>query len=466
MAKQGSEWTCTGCGAKYGKWFGRCTKCGEYDTLKETTAAATGASVGLRGQMRAGNVTRPAQRVRDVDVTAHRHTPTGIGAFDRVLGGGFVAGAVILFSGEPGAGKSTLTLSVAHSYAEKGKSVLYVSGEESVEQITLRARRIGADSENLYLADETDLSVILGQIDDVQPDLVVVDSIQTMASPDVDGRAGGIAQVQEVTAILTRVAKSRHIPMIIIGQVTKDGNLAGPRTLEHAVDQTISLEGDKQTALRILRTGKNRFGSTDAVSVLEQTEKGLVEVEDPSALFRTGRAEPVPGTCVTVTLEGRRALLAEVQALVAPTAAPNPRRGVSGLDSARIAMLIAVTERHGRLRMYDKDTYLATVAGMRITEPSADLGICLAIASAALELPLPLDVIAFGEVALSGDVRPVSAADLRLAEAARMGYKRALVPAGTIVPKGTKITVIPVDHLRFALAALKQMAPKQTEATE
>lgn len=353
---------------------------------------------------------------------------------------------------------STILLAVADSIAKQGKTVLYVSGEESAEQITLRARRTNTLADDLFIADETDLTVLLGHIEEVDPDLLIVDSVQTLASPDVDGRAGGISQVQEVASSLTRIAKSRHMPLILVGQVTKDGSIGGPRQLEHLVDTVIEFFGDKNTPLRLMRVVKNRMGPADEVSCWEQTETGIVEVADPSGLFRTGRDEPIAGTCITVTMEGRRAILAEVQALVAPTPAPNPRRGVSGLDTARMAMLVAVTEKHGRQRLFDKDTYLATVAGMRIVEPAADLAVCLAIASAAMDKPLPLDVCAIGEVSLSGDIRSTTNMTLRLNEAGRLGFKRILVPVGTVKPPKLDITLMPIPHIKHAMRLLDQLS--------
>jgi DNA repair protein RadA/Sms len=467
MAAPRTQYTCSACNATFARWVGKCTSCGEFNTVAESGPASGKAAgtAGLKTDMRAAAVARPARRIGDINTEAHKHTPTGIGEFDRVLGGGLVAGQVLLLSGEPGVGKSTLLLEVASRYAVKGKTVLYVSGEESAEQITLRARRMGIDSANLYLADETDLSVILGHIEQVDPDLVIVDSIQTIASPNIDSRAGGVAQVNEVSVTLTRVAKARHTPFLVVAQITKDGNISGPMALSHVVDTVLFFEGDRNTSLRLLRTMKNRFGAADEVACFEQTETGLAEVPDPSGLFRTGRDEPVAGTCITVTVEGRRAMLAEVQALVAPTNAPNPRRGVSGLDSARMAMLVAVTERHGRLRLFDKDTFLATVAGMKIVEPAADLAVCLALASAANDTPVPSDVAAIGEVSLSGDIRPVSNLAQRLMEASRLGFRRVLVPVGASKPAGASdLVLIEVGHLSRALAALAAMNPKTSAA--
>jgi DNA repair protein RadA/Sms len=351
-------------------------------------------------------------------------------------------------------------LAVADAVARRTeRPVLYVSGEESVEQIAVRAQRIGADSPQLLVADDTDLGSVIGHIEaagDVA--LVIIDSVQTVASAEVEGRAGGVTQTMEVASVLTRVAKSRGLPMLLIGQVTKDSTVAGPRALEHIVDTTLSLDGDKHTSLRVLRTVKNRFGSLE-VAAFEQTDGGLVEVLDPSSLFREHRAAPVPGTCVTVTVEGHRALTAEIQALVAASNNPNPRRAVTGLDSARAAMLIAVAERAARARMFDKDVFLATVGGMRVTDTGADLAVCLAVLSASMGQPVPLDVVAIGEVALSGDVRPVPMLAERTAEAARLGFARLLVPAGIrarIDPAKVPATLVEVRNLEDALNAIQR----------
>jgi DNA repair protein RadA/Sms len=400
-------------------------------------------------------------------VTAQGPIPritTGIGEFDRVLGGGLVAGQVLLVSGEPGAGKSTLLLNVANAIAEKtGKPALYVSGEESVDQIAVRASRIGVDSEQLFIADETDLANVIGHIDELGKDvsLVIVDSVQTIASADVDGRAGGVAQVMEVAQALTRVAKERGIPVCLVGQVTKESTVAGPRALEHICDATLSLDGDRQTSLRLLRAVKNRYGPADEVACFEQTDKGMQEVVDPSMLFREERQAPVPGTCVTVTIEGRRAMLAEVQALVAPTTNPNPRRGVSGLDSSRVAMLVAITERVAGLKLVDKDVFVATVGGIKLSDPSTDLATCLAIGSAGKDTPIPLNVAAIGEVTLSGDVRRVPMITQRVAEATRLGYTRILAPTGTkaaLDKRAAGSQIIEVSNLGEALREFRSIS--------
>jgi len=460
MAKSTTSFRCESCGATSPRWLGRCPKCGEFATLVEQAPAA--ATTGLRASARAAAPARPAQRVSEV-VTGRpaARVGTGIGEFDRVLGGGLVAGQVCLCSGPPGSGKSTLLLAVADSVAaHTGRPVLYVSGEESVEQLAVRAQRIGAVTPSLYLADDTDLAAVLGHIHDRGPELalVVVDSVQTIASGDVEGRAGGVTQTMEVAQVLTRVAKTSGVPAILVGQVTKDSTVAGPRALEHIVDTTLSLDGDKHTSLRLLRAVKNRFGPLE-VAAFEQTDTGMAEVPDPSGLFREQREAAVPGTCVGVTVEGNRAIMAEIQALVAATQNPNPRRGVSGLDSARSAMLVAITERAGRLKLYDKDVFLATVAGMRVSDPGMDLAVCLAAMSAADSLPVPIDVAAIGEVALSGDVRPVSMLTERMAEAARLGYRRLVVPYGTASRAGARVASAALIEVRNLADAVRAVRP-------
>jgi DNA repair protein RadA/Sms len=387
--------------------------------------------------------------------------PTGLPEFDRVVGGGLVSGQVVLLAGEPGVGKSTLALTVAHEMAARsGKPVLYVSGEESAAQIGVRARRIGAVHPRLLIADENDLRVLVGHVEQVNPALLVVDSVQTLASADVDGRAGGVSQVLEVTQALTRMAKGRGLPVIAIGQSTRENSVAGPRAMEHLVDTVLTFDGDPQTSLRLLRAAKNRYGSAEEVACFEQSDDGLREVVDPSHLFRSRRDTPVPGTCVTVSVTGRRPLVVEVQSLVAPTASPAPRRSVTGMDSSRVTMLIAVAERAGMLRLRDQDVFAATVGGARIADPGADLAICLAVASAATSMPV--DVLAIGEVALSGDIRPVPSIAARVAEAARLGHARIIVPAGSgelLGPAAPEvIEVSRLDDLLEALGCVRRSA--------
>jgi DNA repair protein RadA/Sms len=367
-----------------------------------------------------------AKPITDVSTERVAAWSTQVGEFDRVLGGGLVPGAVILLSGEPGVGKSTLLLEVAANTAKSGKKVLYVSGEESVGQIRLRAERTGAMSDNLFIASETDLSTVLGQIDAVQPELLVVDSVQTIAAAEIDGAAGMPSQIREVAANLIRVAKERALPIILVGHVTKDGNIAGPRALEHLVDVVCHFEGDRQTSLRFVRSMKNRFGPTDEVGCFEMTGEGINEVPDPSGMFLSRGDAPVSGTCVTVTVEGKRPLIAEVQALVVKSSTPQPRRVTNGVDSARVAMLLAVLERRAGLRLSDMDVYVSTVGGVKLTEPASDLAIALAIASAVQDKPIAHNLVAFGEISLAGEIRKVSNGKVRASEANRLGFVRSV----------------------------------------
>ena len=463
MAKPTVTYECTSCGATSLRWVGRCPKCQEFGTVTEIAKAPVTGTAKSHKVGKASAAVRPAQAVSDIAEERVRRTPTGAGEFDRVIGGGLVAGQVVLLAGEPGVGKSTLLLAVAHAHATSHSGVvLYVSGEESADQIALRARRIGAVSDRLLIADDNDLFTVLGQVDHHRPSLIIIDSVQTIASPELDGRAGGVAQVLEVTQALTRTAKQRSIPILMVGQSTKDSSIAGPRALEHLVDTVLTFDGDRATSLRILRTAKNRYGPADEFVCFEQTESGLREVTDPSELFRGHRDEPVPGTCVTVTMEGRRALLAEIQALVSPSNLPNPRRIVTGLDTTRIITLAAVTEKAGLGGLSGVDVFVATVGGMQIADPGADLAVCLAIASSKRNVAMPADVLAIGEVALSGDVRPVPFLPQRVAEARRLGYRRILVPAGSLsrldnaTVSGSKITEI--THVSRGLESLDRIA--------
>ena len=427
MANPKSTFVCTECGWSTPKWVGRCGECQAWDTMQEG-AAGGGRGLGTVRNVRAVAIvgSSAAKPITDVSTEKVSAWSTQVGEFDRVLGGGLVPGAVVLLSGEPGVGKSTLLLEVAANTAKSGKKVLYVSGEESVGQIRLRAERTGAMSDNLYIASETDLSTVLGQIDAIAPELLVVDSVQTIAAGEIDGAAGMPSQVREVAANLIRVAKERALPIILVGHVTKDGNIAGPRALEHLVDVVCHFEGDRQTSLRFVRSMKNRFGPTDEVGCFEMTGEGINEVADPSGMFLSRGDAPVSGTCVTVTVEGKRPLIAEVQALVVKSSTPQPRRVTNGVDSARVAMLLAVLERRAGLRVGDSDVYVSTVGGVRLTEPAADLAIALAIASAVQDKPIAHNLVAFGEISLAGEVRKVSNSKVRASEAQRLGFIRSV----------------------------------------
>ncbi|WP_150307691.1 DNA repair protein RadA [Planctomonas psychrotolerans] len=421
MAKTQSNFRCTECGWTSIKWVGRCGECQRWGTVLDAADQA-GPSRALRPVSIPD--ARAAQSIMDVAVDTVSHWPSGIAEFDRVLGGGIVPGAAILLSGEPGVGKSTLLLEVASRAAGAGARVLYVSAEESVAQVRLRAQRTGAMHPALFLAAETDLATILGQIDSVQPSLVIVDSVQTVSSSLSDGLAGQPSQVREVAATLIRVAKDRNLPVLLVGHVTKDGSIAGPRLLEHLVDVVCQFEGDRHTALRFVRALKNRFGPTDEVGCFEMTGDGIAEVADPSGLFLSRGTQQVSGTCVTVAMEGRRALPVEVQALVVDTKAPQPRRVTNGVDASRVAMLLAVLERRAGVKFGERDVYVSTVGGVKLTEPAADLAIALALVSAVRETALPHTLAAFGEISLAGEIRAVSAARQRSAEARRLGFTR------------------------------------------
>lgn len=431
MARNSSAYACTECGWQAPKWVGRCGECQQWGTVVE--AGAPKATLGKTVRASPPERGREARPITEFAGDAAAHRPSGIGELDRVLGGGIVPGAAVLFSGEPGVGKSTLLLDVAARIAGEGARVLYASGEESTGQIRMRAERTGALHDSLYLASENDLSTVLGHIDAVRPELVIVDSVQTLASDQVEGGAGGPAQVREVASALIREAKARAVPVILVGHVTKDGSVAGPRLLEHLVDVVCHFEGDRQSSLRFLRTLKNRFGPTDEIGCFEMTSSGISEVPDPSGLFLSRGAEPVSGTCATVAMEGRRALPVEVQALVAASATPNPRRVTSGVDSARVAMILAVLERRIGVRLHDKDVYVSTVGGVRLVEPAADLAIALAVLSAVADRPLPHDLAAIGELSLAGEIRSVVGGAQRANEAGRLGYRKLLdAGAGTL----------------------------------
>ncbi len=445
---------CSECGWSAIKWVGRCGECQAWGTISEVGA--------VKVRTAAAVVTdRPAIRIGDVDARRAEARTTGVSEFDRVLGGGLVRGAVVLVAGEPGIGKSTLLLDVAARAARKDQTVLYVTGEESAAQVRMRAERIEAMAKNLFLAAETDLASVLGQIDQIGPDLVIIDSVQTIASAEVEGSAGNVSQVREVAASLIQLAKSRGISILLVGHVTKDGSIAGPRVLEHLVDVVVAFEGDRHSRLRLVRAVKNRYGPTDEVGCFDLSDVGIVGLPDPSGLFLSSRDLIVPGTCVTVTLEGRRPLVTEVQALLSPTSAPSPRRTTSGLDSSRVAMLLAVLEKRADVPVRQADCYVSTVGGVKVSEPSSDLAIALAMASSVSDRALPPGTVAMGEVGLAGEIRAVTGIPRRLAEAARLGFRKAVVPSGSLgngpMPEGMK--VIEVSDLRRAVNLMTQPVP-------
>lgn len=440
--------TCSECGYSSPKWLGRCPECGAWGTLQEqahapSASAARPASTGL-------TPTSAAQPITKIAAHAAYRRPSGISELDRVLGGGVVPGSVVLLSGEPGVGKSTLLLEVASRWAAAdtasdstsdsadsasdsapGRTALYVTAEESAAQVRGRAERTGGLHDNLYLASESNLDVVMGHVGVVKPSLLIVDSVQTMQAPGVEGVAGGVAQSRAVTAALTTLAKTTNLPILLVGHVTKDGNVAGPRVLEHLVDVVLTFEGDRQTSLRMLRGMKNRFGATDEVGCFEQTADGIREVSDPSGLFLSHRGQTPDGSAVTVAMDGVRPILAEVQALTVDPVNKSPRRVVTGLDFNRVPMVLAVLQARCGERTNDKDAYVATVGGMRITETATDLAVALATWSSLHNQPLPPKTVVIGEVGLAGELRRVPNLERRLTEAARLGYERAIVPAGS-----------------------------------
>lgn len=446
-----APYRCDECGWETAKWVGRCGECQAWGTVAERSAP--------RSRVEAGAVTSPAVPIGEVPIEASRARSSGIDELDRVLGDGLVPGAAILLAGEPGVGKSTLLLEAAARYAGQGRRTLYLTAEESAAQVRLRADRTDAIHPELFLAAETDLGAVLGHVEAVRPELLVVDSVQTVSASDVDGVPGGVTQVKEVAAALIRTAKLRGITLLLVGHVTKDGSIAGPRVLEHLVDVVLHFEGDRSSRLRLVRAIKNRYGPVDEVGCFDLTHAGITAITDPTGLFLDTRHGPVPGTCVAVALEGRRPLLGEVQALVTPSAAERPRRTTSGVDSPRVAMILAVLAQHAGIRLHAHDVFVSSVGGARLTEPSNDLAIALAIVSAWRGEPLGRQVVAVGELGLSGELRRVRDLEVRLGEAGRMGFRAAAVPAETPESVGrSRVTeglrVVEVDTISRALEML------------
>jgi len=428
VARTRAQYRCSDCRHLMPKWFGRCPECGTWGTVDEVALPASAGNTGVR----AVTPSTAAIPITAIAADHTRHFPTGVTELDRVLGGGVVPGSVSLLAGDPGVGKSTLLLEVAHRWALSGRRALYISGEESAGQIRMRAERTGCTHDEMYLAAESDVQTVLGHIDAVNPSLVIVDSVQTMVSGETDGVIGGVTQVRAVTAALTAAAKSTSVAMVLVGHVTKDGAIAGPRSLEHLVDVVLHFEGDHNTALRMVRGVKNRFGAADEVGCFLLQDNGIECVADPSGLFLDQRADPVPGTAVTVTLDGKRPLIGEIQALLtSPAYEKAPRRiVVSGMDQSRVSMISAVLHKRASVPIGLLDIYLSTVGGMRLTDPSSDLAVAAAMASAVVGRALPATLVVFGEVGLAGDLRRVTGMDRRLAEAARLGFSVAVVPAG------------------------------------
>jgi len=438
--------TCRECGGTSPKWLGKCPQCGAWNTLEETLAEPTGAKNRFQSLARS----QPVATLSEVAATEVSHTPTGQEELDRVLGGGIVAGGVVLIGGDPGIGKSTLLLQALDALSAQLK-VLYVTGEESVAQVALRARRLGLAGTAVRVLAEIQLEKIVAALDTEAPAFCVIDSIQTLYSDQLSSAPGSVAQVRECAAQLTRLAKTSGCSMVLVGHVTKDGALAGPRVLEHIVDTVLYFEGDTHSSFRLVRAIKNRFGAVNEIGVFAMTERGLKGVSNPSAIFLSTHGEPVPGSCVLVTLEGTRPLLVEIQALV-DSGGPSPRRLSVGLDRDRLAMLLAVLHRHAGIDCMDQDVFVNAVGGVRIAEPAADLAVLLAIQGSLRGKPLPRGFIAFGEVGLAGEVRPAPRGQERLKEAAKLGFSVALVPKANAPRRPIEgLEVHPVERIEQAI---------------
>jgi len=450
MAKAKTHYTCTECGASEPKWQGQCPSCHAWNTLVETVPEAA-----TQSRFASLAPTAQLQKLADVEAQDVSRQATGIAEFDRVLGGGLVAGGVVLIGGDPGIGKSTLLLQTVCKVSQSLKS-FYISGEESAQQIAMRAQRLGLDASQVDVLAEINLEKISQVLQQHKPDVVVIDSIQTVYSEALQSAPGSVAQVRECSAQLTRIAKQLGISMILVGHVTKEGSLAGPRVLEHIVDSVLYFEGDQNSSFRLIRAFKNRFGAVNELGVFAMTEKGLREVSNPSALFLSHHESPVPGSCITVTQEGTRPLLVEIQALVDTAHAPNPKRLCVGLEQNRLAMLLAVLHRHAGVACFDQDVFINAVGGVKISEPAVDLAVLLAIVSSLKNKPLANKLIVFGEVGLAGEVRPVQRGQERLKEAAKLGFTHAIIPKAN-APKGgvAGLHIDAVDRLEQAIDVLR-----------
>jgi DNA repair protein RadA/Sms len=455
MNKLKTVFACQACGFESSKWLGRCPDCGEWNSFVEERQQAIAPGKGRPSASGFEIVSKP--RPYDlVDGAEAARMPSGIGEFDRVLGGGIVPGSMVLIGGEPGIGKSTLLLQVAHLLARTGGPVLYVSGEESERQIKLRGERLGIAGGALFLVGETSLERILEHVDELKPAALVVDSVQTIYSSKFPSAPGSISQVREVATQLLFVAKGRGITTFLIGHITKDGNLAGPKSLEHIVDTVLYFEGEKHLHHRIVRAVKNRFGAVSEMGVFEMTGAGLIPVANPSALFLAERLEGSPGSTVVATIEGTRPMLVEVQALVSPTSFGTPRRSSLGIDSSRTNLLLAVLEKRVGLELLGDDVFVSIAGGLEVPEPAADLGVAAAIASSFRNRPVPAHTALFGEVGLGGEVRGVGQAGLRIREAAQMGFTRLILPARNVPSDASGIELVGVDTLGDALEKLLQ----------
>ena len=453
-AKQKTVFVCNDCGFETPKWVGQCPGCGSWNTMEEHLTAAKAQKTGVSGTIAKIGEAKPLSEISSSD---EQRYITGITELDRVLGGGIVKGSVVLLAGDPGIGKSTILLQVCRAVNDK-LNVLYVAGEESPSQIKLRAARLSLEGENVKIVSDTDTESVCEYIKSQKPDLVMIDSIQTMQISEIASSAGSLVQVRESTNMLLRTGKALDIPVLIVGHVNKGGDIAGPKVLEHIVDTVLYFEGERNQSYRVLRAIKNRFGSTNEIGVFEMTDKGLVVVENPSAMLLSGRVSNVSGGCITCVMEGTRPILAEIQGLVTTTGFGNPRRMSNGYDFGRLNMLLAVLEKRLGLYFSNLDTYLNVVGGLRLDEPAADLAVCMSLVSGLRDVPIDENLIAFGEVGLSGEVRAVPRAPSRIKEAASLGFTTIVCPKSSVkslsgIPKGVEI--IPVRNLKEAVGLIR-----------
>ncbi len=449
MKKSKTTFYCTECGNETAKWMGQCPACGAWNSLTEAPQEKKAVSVGATRRF-----SKP-KMISELELEEELRFSTGISEFDRVLGGGAVRGSIVLVGGAPGIGKSTLLLQLCGRIGRQER-ILYVSGEESQRQIKMRAQRLGVDSGEIYVLAETDISAVLGAIDELNPTVLIVDSIQTMFDADANSTPGSVSQVRECTMRIMRAAKDQGFTAFVVGHVNKEGSIAGPKVLEHMVDCVLYFEGDQSQSYRILRAAKNRFGSTNEIGVFEMNDKGLSEVKNPSEMLLSGRPANAPGTCVVAVMEGTRPVLAEIQALVTPSGFSGARRNANGVDYNRAMLLMAVLEKRGGLIMASCDSYINVVGGLQLDETAADLAVILALASSHKDLPLGSDLAAVGEVGLSGEIRSVSHLNQRLSEISRLGFKRCVIPAHVRddVQKFPGLETIPVKNIREAMKAV------------
>lgn len=457
MPKTKSLYVCSECGYESSKWYGKCPGCGEWNTMNEQQMSSISSSRSKSGK--SAIYSAKALKLKEIDSSIEKRISTGVSEFDRVLGGGIVEGSLVLLSGDPGIGKSTILLQICE-HLGKAKSILYVSGEESASQIKLRAARLGVTTDKLCILTQTDIGIIVETIKTDKPDIVIIDSIQTMVYDEISSTAGSITQVRECTNILMHLAKSTETPIFVVGHVNKDGAIAGPKVLEHIVDTVLYFEGERNYSYRILRSVKNRFGSTNEIGVFEMKQDGLQEVENPSMLMLSGRPKNVSGSCIACVIEGSRPILAEVQGLVTATGFGTPRRMSTGFDYNRMAMILAVLEKRAGYYFNSMDTYINVIGGLRLDEPAADLTVAMALVSSLKDIVVKDNIIAFGEIGLAGEIRAVNNCEQRIAESIRLGFDKCIIPFHNYksLSKSLKTSadIIPVRTIREAFNALTE----------